>query len=136
MSGREDRDQPIGNRAGCRQPVEARCIDPVEVVVPEPVERDEDDIVAVDNLRMIRATCAVWSLNRLWWPGRRRPGSRTAGGDERDEGNKGNKSDEREDAAEGHDRCYRGCCEEGRCGRGRSVSLWVRLRHARREWGE
>ena len=117
---RKNRNQRIGHRARRGQPVEARCVDPVDVIAPEPVERDEDDVIAVDDLRVVGAARTVRSMyrdERLRWS---RAGAGTAGDAERDAGN------DRKDAAGSHDRCYRGSYPEGRCTSGRDRTASIR----------
>ena len=93
------RNQRIGHRARRGQPVEARCVETVEVVVPEPVERDENDVVAVDDLRVVGAARSIRSLYRGGRLSRSRAGAGTAGDDKR------NADNDRKDAASSHDRC-------------------------------
>ena len=82
---REDRNQSLGNCASRPEPIETWCLDSVEVVVPEPVERDEDDIVAVDDLWMIDAAGSLGRSHRGEVLRRCSLTTSAAGDDDRDE---------------------------------------------------
>ena len=53
----------------------------------EPVERNEDDVVAVDDLRVVGAARSIRSPYRVELLGRSRTGAGAARGDKRDAGN-------------------------------------------------
>jgi hypothetical protein len=59
---REHRKQGIGARTLADQPVEIRCYTAVEIVVPESIERDQQNVVPAAHIRPAHSTRAAASL--------------------------------------------------------------------------